>query len=85
MESRDLTRRQLEALRKEADQHLRYWRRVADRMLKRRFPSDDKLLRDVASVNAALQDLGTELHYLSCGNVVMRQEPPADRDTAGGG
>ena len=43
-----------------------YLARLKRRMEKRRFTPDDRLFQLVTQAHAAMQDLSTELHYLSC-------------------
>ena len=52
---------------------LGYLYRLRERMEKRRFPPEDKLLRLTATAYQALHALTIELHYMSCGGGVYRK------------
>jgi hypothetical protein len=51
-----------------------YVRRLTQRIDRRRFPSDDPLLRTALAAYDAIHELHVEVHYLSCPGGV-RQVP----------
>ncbi len=66
MDSSDLTREQLDAIKARVDEQRAYFRRLVARMGTRRFLPDDRLLVESREVLDRLNGLWMSLHYLGC-------------------
>ena len=90
VQSADLTPEQADALKRQIRPMLVYLRRLTQRMDRRRFPSDDPLMRTALAAYDALHALHVEVHYLSCPSGVRQlptrphHQPQHDRDERGG-
>jgi hypothetical protein len=72
MQSKDLTRRQADALSRSIHPKLGYLHRLRTRMEKTGFSIDDPLYQRVSKARDALHDLWVHVYYLACD---ARQEP----------
>ena len=77
MRSDDLTCDQARALKNKLHGMLGYLNRLKKRMTFRGFPPDDELLIAVCKAEMAMHELHVATHYLVCGDVTGRQQPPA--------
>jgi hypothetical protein len=72
MRAEDLTREQARALKNKLQPMLSYLGRLKDRMRRRGFVADDRLLAAVCRAEDAIHALSVEVHYLACGDRVGR-------------
>lgn len=72
MQADDLSCKQADALRARVAPMLGYLNRLQKRMVRRRFPPNDPLLRLVCEAAGVMHKLHVELIYRSCGNVTMK-------------
>lgn len=70
MNSKDLTREQLERLGEIVGRQLRYYNKLADRMNRVGFVPSDRLMFQVQRTQGELQALRMEIHYLAVGGGV---------------
>src|SRR5205814_7143795 len=78
MRAEELTRDQARALKNKLRPMLNYLGRLKERMRRRGFVADDRLLAAVCRAEDAMHALSVEVHYLSCGDSVGRRATPAD-------
>jgi hypothetical protein len=76
MDSSNLATWQAKALHAALRPALGFLHRLRERMEKRGFPLNDKLLRLTATAYDALHSLFVELHYMSCKSGVGRKPQP---------
>ena len=76
MQADDLTREQARALKNKLQPMLSYLGRLKDRMRRKGFVADDRLLAAVCRAEDAVHALSVEVHYLVCGDRVGRAQPP---------
>jgi len=72
MRADDLTQEQARALKNKLQPMLRYIGRLKERMRRRGFVADDRLLAAVCRAEDAIHALSVEVHYLACGERVGR-------------
>ena len=72
MQCDDLTDEQARALKNKLQPMLGYLNRLKQRMRRRGFRPDDRLLTAVCRAEDALYSLHVEVHYLACGDKVAR-------------
>lgn len=72
MRSDDLTKEQARTLKNNLQPMLGYLNRLKQRMRRKGFPPDDRLLAAVCRVEDALYALHVETHYLVCGDSAGR-------------
>ena len=72
MQSDDLTRAQARALKNKLQPMLGYLNRLKQRMRRRGFMPDDRLLTAVCRAEDAVHALHVEIHYLTCADKVGR-------------
>jgi len=72
MQGEDLTRDQARALKNKLQPMLSYFGRLKERMRRRGFLADDRLLAAVCRAEDAIHALSVEVHYLACGDRVGR-------------
>jgi hypothetical protein len=85
MRAEDLTREQARALKNKLQPMLSYLGRLKDRMRRKGFVADDRLLAAVCRAEDSVHALSVEVHYLVCGDRVGRarnSDPLADRRRA---
>ena len=73
MQSDDLTREQVRALKNKIGPMLNYLGRLQRRMRYRGFLESVPLLQRVVEATNAVHSLHVELHYLACGDVTGRK------------
>ena len=78
MRAEDLSREQARALKNKLQPMLSYLGRLKDRMRRRGFVGDDRLLAAVCRAEDAMHALSVEVHYIACGDRVGRA-PSGDR------
>lgn len=66
MNSKDLTREQLDALAEKARRLTAFLNAMKERMGQQGFPVDDSLYRQTTAAFNAVHELRMTLHYLSC-------------------
>lgn len=66
MDSSDLTRAQLDAIKARLMRDKRYLRKLAERMHEQGWPADDELYRLTREAFDAVDRLSMAAHYLSC-------------------
>lgn len=76
MQADDLTREQARALKNKLQPMLSYLGRLKDRMRRKGFVADDRLLAAVCRAEDAVHALSVEVHYLVCGDRVGRSRNP---------
>jgi hypothetical protein len=76
MQADDLTREQARALKNKLQPMLSYLGRLKDRMRRKGFVADDRLLAAVCRAEDSVHALSVEVHYLVCGDRVGRAQPP---------
>lgn len=79
----DLTREQARALKNKLQPMLGYLSRLKDRMRRKGFMVDDRLLSAVCRAEDAMHALSVEVHYLACGDSAGR--PPTSETISGSG
>jgi hypothetical protein len=80
MQCDDLTAAQARALKNKLQPMLGYINRLKQRMRRRGFPPDDRLLMAVCRAEDALHSLHVEIHYLACGEKVVGPRQPRSDD-----
>lgn len=85
MRADDLSCQQADALRVRVGPMLGYLNRLKRRMVQRRFPPDDPLLKLVCEAAGVMHNLHVDLIYRSCGNVTMRRSTKGNVETKGEG
>ena len=76
MQADDLTREQARALKNKLQPMLSYLGRLKDRMRRKGFVADDRLLAAVCRAEDSVHALSVEVHYLVCGDRVGRPRNP---------
>jgi hypothetical protein len=76
MQADDLTREQARALKNKLQPMLSYLGRLKDRMRRKGFVADDRLLAAVCRAEDSVHALSVEVHYLVCGDRVGRTRDP---------
>lgn len=75
MDRWDLTKEQLRKLLDSVEPSLGFLSKLKRRIEEERFPTNDKLRRDVETAQAAMMGLRMTLHYLTCTNSVGEKRP----------
>ena len=76
MQAEDLTREQARAIKNKLQPMLSYLGRLKDRMRRKGFVADDRLLAAVCRAEDSVHALSVEVHYLTCGDRVGRARNP---------
>jgi hypothetical protein len=74
MDSRDLTRRQLDSISAQLRPMLVYLRKLDNRMQAQAFPPDDEMFAATKEAYAAVHKLSVRTHYLRCGVGLTSEE-----------
>ena len=72
MRAEDLTRDQARALKNKLQPMLSYLGRLKERMRRRGFLAEDRLLQAVCRAEDGVHALSVEVHYLACGDRVAK-------------